>query len=488
MNGKGMSFSYFAKLVDRASLRFRLTALVILTVLTVLGTGIFVDYKREYSNHIDQLLAALEEQAHALKVARLRIPELEEFSKYIDDFCAQMNEHISPGHHILVLNEEGEVIIRARHHSGAEVEQALIAAQDSDATTISMDGHRLACVKLRNDDGTQFILAQYLDYMEGILKTQLISRITFTSLTSLALILILSIVIERWVIKPINNLSTTARKWADRNFSARAMPIGAADFQILAQEFNSMSEQLEKHEVNRTAELEQAQQIQADLMPISRPKVQGLNVVAEYRPAANVAGDLYDIFKLPNGKVVLVIIDVCGHGISAALLTGLVKMSMRYRLIEQEDLSVAIRRVNEDMMTCTPLGLFVTACVGIWDPLYMSWTYCAAGHPGGILLSRGKTTMLQSTAPLLGVMDEKNWPTAELRLAVGDRVFLYTDGVEVGVVGNEIEEIIIDEMISKSSNLDLIGQVNILLEGANRNNFKRLDDATVIGFETIDRP
>ncbi|MHC4192580.1 MAG: PP2C family protein-serine/threonine phosphatase [Planctomycetota bacterium] len=469
-----------------ATLQFRLTALIVLAVLLVLGGGIILDYHRESKRHFRALQASLEEQARALKVARSRIPQQTEFANHVDDFCAQMNEYISPGHHILVLDETGAVSIRARHHSGVDVERALLSAAPYESV-ISLGKHRLAQVRLEDDDGATFVLAQYLDHMEGILRTQLLSRGLFAGITAAAIILVSYLFINVWVIKPVASLATAARKWANRNFSARAVPFGPADFRFLASEFNVMSEQLENHERNRIAELEQARHIQTNLLPTSTPIVAGLALASEYMPAEHVAGDLYDIVELSYDRTAFVVLDVCGHGISAALLTGVVKMSLHRRLAEEHNLSRAMELVNSDLLSCVPEGRFVTVCVGVWNSSEGSWTYCAAGHPGGVLVSMGKARPLESTASLLGVLPDADWPTNTVSLSPGDRLFLYSDGVvEAGAAGGESEDFGLERVLLKGMDLGLTEQVaTVTAEVARRAAGKNRDDATILAFEVL---
>jgi HAMP domain-containing protein len=471
-----------------ATLQFRLTFLIVITVLAVLGAGIFVDYHFAYQRHVNATLASLEEQARALVVANSRITERVEFAGYVDDFCAQMNEHISPGHHILVLDATGKVIIRARHHSGAEVEKALLSSSPQDRI-LAIGEHRLAQVRLK-EDGITIIIAQYLDHMERILRAQVVSRSVMAGITALAIILLLYLVIRIWVIRPVNNLAGAAREWAGRNFSVRSIPMGPADFRLLADEFNSMSKALERHERNRIAELEQARQIQSNLLPAKQPTVSGLHIATEYRPAQHVAGDLYDIFNLSNGRTCIAVLDVCGHGISAALLTGVVKMSLHRRLAEKDDLECAMKLVNDDLLACTPEGQFATACVGIWNQKDQSWTYCAAGHPGGLLLTRNNTESLESTAPLLGVLTGTDWPINVVRLSPGHRVFLYTDGVvEAGSTEGELEDYNLEKVLNDSSDLSLSEQVATIMAGTIRRSGGSIkDDATIVAFEVLPKP
>jgi HAMP domain-containing protein len=472
-----------------ATLQSRLTVLIVVAVLVVLCASTFVDYHRTYKQHINVTLASLEEQARALIVARSIITEQTEFAGYVDDFCAQMNEHISPGHHVLVLDKTGTVAIRTRHHSGPEVEEALLSF-DPNNPIMFVDKHKLAQVRIEDKDGSIVIVAQYLDNMEKILRGQLVSRGFTTATTALAIILIIYFVLKTWVIKPVNNLATTAKQWAKRNFSARADPTGPADFRFLAYEFNSMSQQLQGHEQNRIAELEEAKQIQEKLLPASQPAISGLYITADYRPAEQVAGDLYDIFKLSHNRTCIAILDVCGHGISAALLTGVVKMSLHRRLAEKDNLSEAMSLVNDDIIACVPEGHFVTACVGLWDQEDQSWTYCAAGHPGGLLLTQNHAKSLEATAPLLGVFEGRDWPISSVKLSPGDRVFLYTDGVvESGLGEGEAEYYNLPNVLNCCVDSGLREQVATIMDGMTQRSSGRIkDDATIVAFEVLPKP
>jgi serine phosphatase RsbU (regulator of sigma subunit) len=347
--------------------------------------------------------------------------------------------------------------------------------------------HKLAQVRLIEQDGPTIILAQYLDYMESVLHAQLVSRCLTTAVTALAIMLLIYLGMRFWVIAPVTSLAHTARQWAARDFSARSKLTGPAEFRFLADELNSMSQQLERHQNNLTAELEQARQIQTNLLPTGQPVISGLHIVADYRPAQHVAGDLYDVFNASQNRTCITILDVSGHGISAALLTGVVKMSLRRRLLEEDDLSKAMRLVNEDLLACTPEGHFVTACVGLWSQRDQTWMYCAAGHPGGLWLTQGYTAVLESTAPLLGVLEETSWPIKTVKLSSGDRVFLYTDGiVESGLAQGKVKDYDLQEVVHHCLHQGLNEQVATIMAGAVERSCGHMkDDATIIAFEVL---
>ncbi len=460
-----------------------------LTVLVIVGLGIGIDYRRERQIHIAGLFASLEEQARALQIARQRITEKAEFADYVDAFCAQMNEYVSPGHHVLVLDATGKVIARARFHSGEHVEQVLLSSS-ADEKIISITGHRLAQFRIKDDDGATIILAQYLDHMENILRGQLISRLLSASVTALAIIALIFLSVNRWILKPLSRLGAAARAWAQREFSTRCPQTGPDDLDVLIGEFNSMAGELESHERKRLEELKRAREIQEHLLPHSIPSVPGLSIVADNSPVEHVAGDLYDIFDLPSGKTAIAISDVSGHGIGAALLTGVVKMSLHWRLMTEKGLVEAIGLVNQDILNCVCDEEFVTACVGIWDPKEKTWTYCAAGHPGGLILGGSDVRELANTGPLLGVLPDGQWSSKTIKPESGNRVFLYTDGiVEAGAPDEILGLAGLEQILQQSWTVTLADQHELVMSEVIRRNVGKIgDDTTLVGLEVLPDP
>jgi serine phosphatase RsbU (regulator of sigma subunit) len=447
-----------------SSLRRRLWAAMVSSVVAISGVAAVLDYQREHQRGVDRVILSLEEQASALEAAHLLIPEPNAFGTYVDRYCAAMDERISPGHHILILDARGAVLAGSRHHSGPRVEQALLNTTGSHAV-IDAEGHRLAYVRSRDMEGHTFVVAQYLDRVEAALDDQLLRRALPIIVMALTTVLFIYLAVTYWVIGPLEKLIGAAQRWSGRDFSARALLCGPSDLQVVAREFNSMAGQLEVHEQRRLNELEEARQIQANLLPRLSSEIGGLTLAAEYRPAAYVAGDLYDVFGLADGRTVVAVLDVCGHGISAALLTGVVKIALRHHVAACTDLSEAVCRVNSDIVACTSDCHFVTACVGIWSPRDRSWTYCAAGHPGGILVHEGKTTALASTGPLLGVLPDGLWSLESVRIAPQDRLALYTDGVvEAQVNGRPFGVEGLQTALERTCNLGLSQQAQAVLQ------------------------
>lgn len=180
-------------------------------------------------------------------------------------------------------------------------------------------------------------------------------------------------------------------------------------------------------------ELAMAAQVQASFMPKQLPQLQGWQFAATLVPAKLTSGDFYDLIRLPGGRVGILIADVVDKGVGAALFMAMSSTLLRTYAAEQPDHPAQVfAEVNRRLLEYTGINQFVTVFLGILDPRTGEMAYSNAGHcPAALLSPRQEPPIrwLKNTGPPLGIIEEASWQEERLKLAQGDTLVLYTDGI-----------------------------------------------------------
>ena len=177
-------------------------------------------------------------------------------------------------------------------------------------------------------------------------------------------------------------------------------------------------------------ELETARQIQRSILPKVPPAIAGLSVAAHYQSMAEVAGDFYDFVVTPSGQLGVLVADVSGHGVPAALVASMVKIALAVQEGEIADPGLVLTRMNRALCGRFEQA-YVTATFALIDPTARTITYAAAGHPSPLLVrARGDVESLDERGMVLGFLPDAQFTSATVRnLAGGDRIVFYTDGI-----------------------------------------------------------
>ena len=185
-------------------------------------------------------------------------------------------------------------------------------------------------------------------------------------------------------------------------------------------------------------ELETARQIQQSILPRGAPSVPGLSVATHYDSMAEVAGDFFDFVVTPSGQLGVLVADVSGHGVPAALIASMVKIALAVQEGEIDDPGVVLTRMNRALCGRFDLA-YVTATFALIDPAARTLTYAAAGHPSPLLLrAGGPVESLDERGMVLGFLPEARYASSVVRqLAGGDRLVFYTDITEAARADGE---------------------------------------------------
>jgi sigma-B regulation protein RsbU (phosphoserine phosphatase) len=180
------------------------------------------------------------------------------------------------------------------------------------------------------------------------------------------------------------------------------------------------------------AELALSRRIQRSLIPLTPPDLRGFEVATHYEAAREVGGDFFDVFPLRDraGRAGIVIADVTGKGIAAALLMAFARPLIRAAIDHVRDPILALDRTNRILLEERRSSLFITALVGTLDLRTSVLHLANAGHEPPLMVPGDGRPLrwLTASGPLLGAFSQLGLVPCEVQLAPGDLVLLYTDG------------------------------------------------------------
>jgi serine phosphatase RsbU (regulator of sigma subunit) len=187
-------------------------------------------------------------------------------------------------------------------------------------------------------------------------------------------------------------------------------------------------------------ELETARQIQLSILPESVPRIAGLDIAARYVPMAAVAGDFYDFIVLDNKRVGILVADVSGHGMPAALIASMLKIALAAQAEHAFDPAKVLHGLNQTL--CGKFQHhFITAAYAFVDMEKRTLTYAGAGHPP-LLLWGGASVGVRDISEnglFLGRFNFATYSSVEVPLAPGDWGLLFTDGISEATNPAQVE-------------------------------------------------
>jgi len=203
----------------------------------------------------------------------------------------------------------------------------------------------------------------------------------------------------------------------------------------LAHSFNRMASELESHDrllvkQERLArELELCRQIQNEMLPHGPLKLGLAEIAGVSIPAREVGGDFFNYFPLADGRIAVLVGDVSGKGVGAALLMANIQATLRARLQLESDLARLADSVDRDIAANTPPEVYITLFVGLLDPPRRELSYVNAGHnPQFLMRAGGAIERLVSTGLPIGLLPGRGFEARTVAVEPGDLLFLYTDG------------------------------------------------------------
>ena len=208
-------------------------------------------------------------------------------------------------------------------------------------------------------------------------------------------------------------------------------PVGVAIFILLIgfdlqQRFFENQRQL----LSVEQELQTAHRIQSAILPQQVPMLSGLRIAVRYRPMKALAGDFYDFSVFGDDDLAILVADVSGHGVPAALIASMAKMSFTFQCSSSRDPAQILEGLNRNLQE-TPPEQYLTAACAYFDSGRRTLVYSSAGHPPSLLLRAASRELVlcHSEAGIIGAFPSISAVGRQIAITGGDRLIIYTDGI-----------------------------------------------------------
>lgn len=279
-------------------------------------------------------------------------------------------------------------------------------------------------------------------HLNSFLINMLLIAFAVIGLTILAYIFF----VGRVVTKPIGKLAAFTKNITETGvFENQRISLKTGDeIEQLGNSFNYMLEKLESYIANLSrvtaekerigAELDIAKNIQASMLPCifpAFPERREFDIYATMDPAKEVGGDFYDFFMVDERHLAIVMADVSGKGVPAALFMVIGKTLINDHTVPGKDLGEVFTEVNNMLCESNSEGLFITAFEGVLDLATGEFNFVNAGHEMPFILKAGGAFEPYKIRPgfVLAGMENMKYRAGSITLGAGDKIFQYTDGV-----------------------------------------------------------
>jgi phosphoserine phosphatase RsbU/P len=310
---------------------------------------------------------------------------------------------------------------------------------------------------------------------------------------------VIGILLTKKITNAIHSLDRGTEFIKRGDFSQRIVVRSEDQLGALATSFNQMTEyvqrlikeRVQKERLER--ELEIAKEVQQLLFPSKNPRIGKLEVSGVCLPARVVSGDYYDFLYLGENELGLALADICGKGISAALLMSNLQATLRSNVLNlwrqngsngENTLARIVEKLNSQIYSFTAANKFATFFYAVYNDQNQTLTYCNAGHNPPLHFNGKDVRRLRTGGTVVGIFEDSEYKQETVRLQPGDFLIAYTDGIveSLNEYGEEFGENRLIQLIQKHRDYDADKMKGAIVENVLSWTFaeERDDDMTLI--------
>lgn len=446
------------------------------------------DYQQVIRQRLNENQIALQEEA-MIVLSAIREHEnygADELQRFIDSVCHSMEATHPRSHHIIVRSGDPAQQAQSHCHTSVDMLPFVESAVRHGGHRGQFNDQQLIVGAAHNGDLSVYISEFSDDVYSEVLRNSLL-RLAGSLVLGVLAAIIVNIVLLRIVVRPLQRLMDIVNAVGRGEFGRQVDGFRSRELSYLSFAINRMSRTLEESDRQRKMQLEKARRIQQNLMPES-PDLAGATIAVHYRPAEDVAGDFYDVRRLPDGSRAVLLADVTGHGIPAAMSATLLKAHFAEACEHLTDALEMMRHLNSRFIEWTLPEDFATAVLIRFIPSSRTLHIVNAGHDAVLYRSReGHIQEYRSSGLLLGVDPDSDWSIDAIDASPRDRLLFYTDGVsetfnsEKSLFGRDRIRTLFTDTAELSPDASLESVIQAL--DTFRGNGPQIDDVTAILIE-----
>ena len=459
---------------QRAHLRTQLLFTVNLFVAAILAAYLYIDFQQSVRFDLQEKTVSLSDESRTIHAAiqELRTMGPDAVQRHINTICATMNSGESPGHTIEVVIDGVHFISDATQHlhdHSSPWSELVAGSVSAEGVMVRVGERRKPLVaKVRRDS---------LEGLGVLVGSTLLGA------------LVLNILLFRLVTRPLERTVVAVRAVGKGKHGITVGVRANYELSQLADEVSQMSQELDRRDSDRNAQLDRAQRLQAHLIPKKYLKV-GLEVAIEFHPADEIAGDYVDVLECPNGDTLFCVADVVGHGIHAAMGSAVLKALLLTVDLGESSPSEMLRWINQRFCSASLPEDFASMILVRVSCDRRTMVYANAGHELGYLRNTdGEIQELNSTGTVLGIANDAEYENIEHQLHQGDLIALLSDGVsethnsEKAMLGRGRISSIIQSPIGIGS--DAVADEIVTRAVEHRGETQVMDDITVLVISVV---
>ncbi len=345
-------------------------------------------------------------------------------------------------------------------------------------------------------------LMQNLYAPENVIGTRILGVLQIIVIFFLIVVItsvVIGILLTRSITNAVHSLDRGTEFVKRGDFSHRIVVRSNDQLGALAASFNQMTEyvqhlvkeRVQKERLER--EIEIAKEVQERLFPNQAPSMGRMDLTGVCLPARTVSGDYYDFLPLGVHNLGLAVGDICGKGISAALLMANLQATLRSNVLNlwpqherngNKAVAELVEKLNSQIYTYTSANKFASFFYALYDEAQLTLTYCNAGHNPPLYINGNEIQRLSAGGTVIGIFADSKYEQETIRLHGGDLLVAYTDGIveSINEYGEEFGEKRLIQLVRENRHLSAAGIKETVVDSVLSWTFaeERDDDMTLI--------